>query len=200
VCNFYGTNATKRNCKNDSSQTSFPPSLPPNRYWSGKQIVLVEPMLFCQVTQINIAIFQNHHRVTWGNQLMERWSLHIKVNRRMYFFFQKLHTSPLSFNISSQTSFSCKANFCLSLSYSVSLFSLALLWLLLFSLCLFITVWRLKEILLILGNEGRVSGMDRIVRGVMIGRRAWPVVCVGLMNGEQGQSEWSWVAGHWAMQ
>jgi len=58
----------------------------------------------------------------------------------------------------------------------------------------------LKEILLILGNEGRVSGMDRIVRGVMIGRRAWPVVCVGLMNGEQGQSEWSWVAGHWAMQ
>lgn len=68
---------------------------------------------------------------------------------------------------------------------SVSLCLFSFLLPLLFSLHLFITVWRLKEILLILWNEGRVSGMDRIVRGVMIGRRAWSVACAALMNGDR---------------
>lgn len=83
---------------------------------------------------------------------------------------------------------------------SVSLCLFSFLLPLLFSLHLFITVWRLKEILLILWNEGRVSGMDRIVRGVMIGRRAWSVACVALMNGDRRGSEWRWVAGRWAVQ
>lgn len=68
---------------------------------------------------------------------------------------------------------------------SVSLCLFSFLLPLLFSLHLFITLWRLKEILLILWNEGRVSGMDRIVRGVMIGRRAWSVACAALMNGDR---------------
>lgn len=83
---------------------------------------------------------------------------------------------------------------------SVSLCLFSFLLPLLFSLHLFITVWRLKEILLILWNEGRVGGMDRIVRVVMIGRRAWSVACAALMNGDRRGSEWRWVAGHWAMQ
>lgn len=82
---------------------------------------------------------------------------------------------------------------------SVSLCLFSFLLPLLFSLHLFITVWRLKEILLILWNEGRVSGMDRIVRGVMIGRRAWSVACAALMNGDRRGSEWRWVAGRWAV-
>lgn len=37
------------------------------------------------------------------------------------YFNQKLHTSPLSFNINGQMSFSCKENFCLSLVILLSL-------------------------------------------------------------------------------
>lgn len=38
------------------------------------------------------------------------------------YFNQKLHTSPLSFNVNGQMSFSCKENFCLSLIILLSHF------------------------------------------------------------------------------